>query len=106
MKFENALSKMREGAKIRIRFMPEDEYYQACKIGLAPELKELEKDSEIKDWLDNQPLSIVWMKGNRQHPDMMPKYNPPGVKTFQCKHGMFPMINLLWLMSHEWEIIL
>ncbi len=98
MILEEALSKMRKGKKIRISYMPEDEYYQACRVSIHPDISKPINIIEM-------PMSIVWMKGERQHPDMMHRWNPYDPETDPCKHGMLPMINLLWLMSDEWEIV-
>ena len=95
MNLEEALNAMRSGSKIRHSGMPDDEYYMACKIALKGEPILIEK----------MPISIVWMKGDRQHSDMMPNWDPYDPKTDPCKHGMSPMINLLWLMSDGWEIV-
>lgn len=95
MKFENALSALRVGGKIWHPGMPDDEYYMACKVSL-PGL-----DTPIEE----MPVSIVWMKAGKQHPDMLPRWNPYDPKTDPCKHGMMPMINLLWLMSEDWKIL-
>lgn len=98
MKFEEALSALRTGAKIRHPSMPDDEYYMACKLSLHPIISQPIPIEEM-------PISIVWMKENKIHPDMKPRWNPYDPKTDPCKHGMAPMINLLWLMSEAWEIV-
>lgn len=95
MKFEEALTALRAGAKIWHPGMEEDEYYAACRIGLVG----------IETSLDQMLTSIVWMKGDKQHPDMLPKWNPYDPKTDPCKHGMSPMMNLLWVISEGWEIL-
>lgn len=98
MKFEDALAALRLGAKIRHPSMPEDEYYMACRVSIRPDISE-----PINVW--EMPMSIVWMKSDKQHPDMLYRWNPHDPKTDPCKHGMSPMINLLWLMSEGWEIV-
>lgn len=103
MKFEDALSFMRHGAKIRCPFMPKDEYYIACYVSLRREL--MTSDQWKEYMLSDKPVSICWMKGEHEHPDMRPKWNPYDPKTDPCKHGMAPMINLIWLMSDDWEMI-
>lgn len=95
MKFEDALNALRSGAKIWHPGMDEDEYYGACRIGLTG----------VETSLDQMLTSIVWMKGDNQHPDMMPNWNPHDPKTDPCKHGMAPMMNLLWVMSEGWEVL-
>ncbi len=85
MKFEEALTALRMGAKIWHPAMPEDEYYMACRVSL--------------------PTQPVWMKAGKEHPEFRHKWNPYDPKTDPCKHGMSPMINLLWLMSEEWVIL-
>ena len=98
MKLEEALQALRQGAKIRHPGMPEDEYYIPCRVCLNPDISEPINIQEM-------PISITWMKGERQHPDMSYKWDVYNPKTDPCKHGMSPMINLLWLMSDQWEII-
>jgi len=100
MKFEDALAKMREGAKIRIRSMPENDYYMACYVSINPFLSDEEKETWEQTKARGQ--SIVWMRGDRMHPDMKPSLD---LTVDACKHGWSPMINLLWLMSDEWEMI-
>jgi hypothetical protein len=104
MIFEEALKAMRNGKKIRISFMPEDEYYAACYVTFKfsdDQEKELEEAKE-------RGMSIVWMKGKFQHPDMGGG-NPDKIDwnkiTNPCKHGNYPMMNLLWIMHNDWEII-
>lgn len=95
MKFEDALTALRLGAKIWHPGMDEDEYYIACKVSMIP--------FEVPP--EDLPLSITWIKGKKEHPDMRPKWNMYDPKTDPCKHGMSPMINLLWLMSEGWMIV-
>jgi hypothetical protein len=104
MKFEEALAALRLGAKIHHPHMPEDEYYMACRISLRPEFIINEIDAPLPPPVE-LPMSIVWMRGDKEHPDMRYKWNPYDPKTDPCKHGMAPMINLLWLMSEEWKIL-
>lgn len=104
MKFEDALAALRLGGKIRHPGMPDDEYYMVCRVTLRPEFLVNEVGAPLPPPFD-MPLSIVWMKGDKQHPDMLYKWNAYDPKNDPCKHGMSPMINLLWLMSDEWEII-
>ncbi len=107
MKFEDALAQMRLGAKITHPTLDNDVYFQACRIGLM-----------FHDTPKEQcPISIVKMKGNRQHPDMgtggsIDDMLHPGTLIFKdevferpCKHGYFPQLNLFLVMSEDWEII-
>lgn len=98
MKFEEALKALRNGAKIQHPSMPEDEYYMSVRVSLRPVVTK-----PINIW--EMPESIIWMKDGREHPEYRPSYNPNDPKTDPCKHGMSPMINLLWLMSEEWKVI-
>lgn len=100
MKLENALAALREVAKMWHPGMPDDEYYMACRVTLRPEFLVNEIGAPLPPPVD-MPLSIVWMKEDKIHPDMRYKWNPYDPKTDPCKHGMSPMINLLWLMSDE-----
>lgn len=89
MKFEEALTKMREGSKITHPSFEEDVYLQACRVGII-------FDSNFKEtW----PISIVKMKGDRQHEDMMP------IHRERCIHGLTPQLNLFLVMSEDWEVI-
>lgn len=98
MKFEEALSALREGAKIWHPGMPDDEYYMACRVSIHPDISQPLS-------IDEMPMSIVWMKDGKQHPEMFYKWNSYDPKTEPCKHGMAPMINLLWLISERWKIL-
>lgn len=95
MKFEEALSALRQGAKIWHPGMPDDEYYMPCRIALHGEPIPI----------DDMPISIIWMKSGRQHPDMAYQWNPNDPKSDPCKHGMSPMMNLLWVMSDGWKVL-
>lgn len=97
MKFEEALTAMRAGAKIRHPSFEPDEYFMACRIGLM--------SCEI---LDDAPLSIVKMKGKYQHPDMGNGQSLEHLpKDFDkvCKHGRCPQLNLFLIMDDDWEIL-
>lgn len=102
MIFEDAIKQMREGKKIRHPTFETDVYLQACYIGINPLFGE-ESFEDIKA----RGMSIVKMKGDRQHPDMgtgsldrLPKdWDKP------CKHGNFPQLNLLLVMHDDWEIL-
>lgn len=98
MKLELALIELRFGKKIWHPGMADNEYYMACRISIRPDISK-----PIR--IDEMPMSIVWMRGDRQHPDMKPFWNPYDKNTDPCKHGLSPMINLLWLMSEQWVVI-
>lgn len=102
MNIENALDALRAGKKIWHPGMGEDEYYQGCYIGIKNELFGLPPES-FED-IKARGMGIVWMKDGKEHPEMRPRWNMYDPKTDPCKHGMYPMINLLWLMSDEWKI--
>jgi hypothetical protein len=118
MKFEDALSAMREGAKIRHPSWDEDEYLMGCYVGfIFPEesFKEKKKRS----------MSIVKMKGKNDHPDMVPhpelyelsfdqymgKVNQlmlEGKIPEPCSRPelhKYPQLNLLLIMFDDWEIV-
>ncbi len=104
MKFENALTAMREGKKIRHPFMPDDEYYAACYVKL-PTIKD--DDGNILEDINykERGMNIVWVKGAFQHPDMRP-HNWPN-KQPCCNPALhdFPQLNLFLIMSDDWETI-
>lgn len=106
MKFEEALTKMREGAKINHPSFEENVYFMACRVGLV----------FFDTPLEDMPISIVKMKGDCQHIDMFggavddmiypgPFQVKPEVFEKPCKHGYSPQINLFLVMSDEWQII-
>lgn len=90
MKFEDALIQMRQGSKITHPFLEEDVYFQACRVGIIFD------DRPQDSW----PISIVKMKGDRQHPDMWQQ----NIEN-SCKDAFGPQLNLFLVMSDEWEII-
>jgi hypothetical protein len=105
MKFEDALAQMRLGKKITHKFLAEEGeenvYFMACRVSLMGEY---------------MGESIVKMKGEYQHEDMMagdPDHMCyPGTMRIReeflekpCKHGRFPQLNLLLLMHDDWEVI-
>lgn len=110
MKFEDALSQMRQGKKITHPDLGEDVYLQACRIGFCFDERPVEE----------RPISIVKMKGEVIHADMnmgggIDNMLYPGTLIFKnevldeifkepCKHGRFPQLNLLLIMSDDWEI--
>ena len=56
MKFEEALTAMRSGAKIRHSSFAEDEYLVACRVGLI---------GDNNTPLEEKPISIAKIKGDR-----------------------------------------
>ena len=109
MKFEEALTALRSGAKIRHPMMDPDEYFSGCYMSLDMRLCDLppEDFEEIKA----RGISITKMKGNEVHPDMRPRL-PFGEHMelsnkypFLQEKLSFPTINLLLIMSDEWIII-
>lgn len=122
MKFEDALSQMREGKKIRHPHWEADEYLQACRVSFKF------IDTRISD----MPISIVKMKGDRQVDEMA------GVSNYVVKikrqlkeilteedydkyHNVYteiqisqifdndifkyPQLNLFLIMSDDWEVL-
>lgn len=82
MKFEEALSAMRSGAKItHPNFLGSGVYFQACRVSMMSAGTPIELI----------PISIVKMKDGFQHPDMM------GPRA--------PQLNLFLVMEDNWEII-
>jgi hypothetical protein len=105
MKFEEALTLMRQGKKITHSSLGENVYFQACRIGFMFDETPLEE----------RPISIVKMFGDRQHPDMGTAGSiddmlypgtlivKPEVFKEPCKHGHFPQLNLFLVMADDWE---
>lgn len=100
MKFEEALNLMRSGAKITHPCFEEDIYFMACRVSCMGE---------------DLGASIVKMKGEHQHPDMIagsiddmfyPGTFIPKEEVFEkpCKHGRKPQLDLFLVMSDEWSI--
>ena len=109
MKFEDALKLMREGKKIRCSFMPDDEYYIACYVGLkniddfGNEVKPTPEEFEESK---SRGMSICWMKGENIHSDMKPKYIFPQDKcSINPQLHSYPQLNLLYVMADSWDII-
>lgn len=121
MKFEEALSALRSGKKIRHPSFDNDEYLSACRVGFKF------NDTPI----DECPISIVRCKGDRQHDTMAGRLNYVGKIKRQLKNILneddykkyhtfyteieigkifeedmfrFPQLNLFLVMSDEWEI--
>lgn len=104
MIFEEALAELRKGNKIRHPDMPEDEYFMGCYVTINPLLHP--NGIETFKMIQLRGMSIVKMKGDRQHPDMgigslehIPRDLTP------CKHGNTPQICIFLLMANDWELI-
>lgn len=118
MQFEEALKLMREGAKITHPIFEDDEYFEGCYIGLPSYYDD--NGNLVEDTFEQQKqrgMSIVKMKGDRQHPDMgnmgggIDSMCYPGTFIIKeefmkpsCKHGNMPQLNLFLVMSVEWKI--
>lgn len=100
MILEEALTALRNGAKIRHPTMEPDEYFQACIVGIIH-----------CDIPEDAPISIVKMKGDNVHIDMVPRlpfYEHTDLidkYPFLREKITFPTINLLLIMSDEWEVL-
>lgn len=132
MIFEDALKAMREGAKIRHPSFANDEYLQACYVGF-PDYYD-DNGKLVTDTLEHKKergMSIVKMKGDRQHDSMagvlnyvakikrqlkqilteedFKKYHNVYTeieigKIFDNDIFQFPQLNLFLIMSDDWEI--
>ncbi len=132
MKFEEALSALRQGYKIRHPSFAEDEYLVGCYITLTTVFDDDGK--EVIDSFDDakaRGMSIVKIKGDRQHDEMVGRLNYVGKIKRQLKeilteedykkyHNvytdmaisgifdkdlfLFPQLNLLLVMSDAWVI--
>lgn len=91
MKFENALQQLRQGKKIRHPIFPDNEYLMGCYVSLIFSDETFEEKKA-------RGMSIVKMKGDKEHPDMRPTYNPS-----LPYHG--PCVPLLTLMMDNWEVM-
>lgn len=105
MIFEEALAEMRQGKKIRHPHFDSDVYLMACRVGFIFD------DTPTSE----RPISIVKMRGDSQHEDMgsgnIDDIVYPGTLIIKekylekpCKHGNYPQLNLLLIMSDEWEV--
>lgn len=122
MKFEEALMALREGKKIWHPSFDEDEYLIACRLGFIGDDSPLEEN----------PITIARIKGNRQHDTMAGKLNYVAKIKRQLKkilteedfkkyHNMYtemdimeifdndlfatPQLSLFLVMSDEWKIL-
>lgn len=99
MIFEKALAELRKGKKIRHPHFDENVYLIGCYVGpnlaLFPNLKESFEDMKARG------ISITWMRDDKLHSSMMPKFIP------ECSSKLHasPQLNLLLIMSDEWESI-
>lgn len=105
MIFEEALKQLRQGKKIRHPSFDEDVYFQACYITINPLFNP--EGIETFKIVKARGMSIVKMKGDYQHPDMvigsLDKLNPDWDK--KCKHGNCPQLNLFLIMADDWEVL-
>lgn len=122
MKFEEALTALREGAKIWHPSFSADEYLSACRVGL-----ELDNSP-----IDELPISIVRVKGDRQHDTMAGRLlyvarikrqlkNILTEEDYKKYHNIYteieisrifddgifetPQLSLFLIMSDEWKVI-
>lgn len=101
MNFEEALSQLRIGKKIRHPGMNDNEHFMACRIGIIGD----ETPS------NDLPISIVKMERDKIHPDMYPRLpfleqmDLVNKYPFLREKITFPTISLLLIMSEEWETI-
>ncbi len=122
MKFEEALAALREGAKIWHPTFSDDEYLSVCRVGLIGD----------NTPLNEKPLSIVKIKGDRQADEMAGRLNYVAKIKRQLKNILteedykkynniytemaisdifdkdffkFPQLNLFLVMSDEWKIL-
>ena len=112
MKFEEALSKLREGKKIRHPHFEEDVSLVGCYVTLKTII-----DDEGKELVDSfedakaRGISITLKKGDNIHPDMYPRI-PFREHVDLCEKYPFirdklayPTINLLLIMSDDWVVM-
>jgi hypothetical protein len=103
MNFENAVAALRNGAKIWHPTFQDDEYLLGCYIGLNTEI--LGIPSETFEEAKARGISIVKMKGDNQHPDMLPRNWPNRQPCCNPDLHSMPQLNLLLVMSEDWEIL-
>lgn len=113
MIFEEALKQLRNGKKIRHTSFENDEYLMACYIALTTVIDDDGK--ELIDSFDDAKkhgMSIIRMKGDEQHIDMFPSEKLSFKEycdlldkyPFLQEKFIYPTINLLLIMSDDWEI--
>lgn len=112
MKFEEALKELREGKKITHDLLGEDVYLAGCYITFPTIMND--DGTELNDTFEDakaRGMSIVIMKGDREHPDMRPRL--PFIEhmelidkyPFLKEKITYPTLNLLLIMSDEWRIL-
>lgn len=103
MKFEEALTALREGEKIWHPTFADDEYLMGCYVGLNTEMLGLpaEDFQEVKA----RGMSIVKMKAGEQHPDMLPRNWPKRQPCCNPDLHSMPQLNLLLIMADNWKIL-
>ena len=94
MKFEEALSELRKGKKIRHPHFKENEYLMGCYVSMKFSNESLE-DAKLRG------MSITWTIGDKIHPNMYPKF------PRECGSDLhnFPQLNLFYIMSDQWECV-
>lgn len=94
MIFEDALKLLRDGKKITHPYLKEDEYFMACYMGFVFTDEDIE---EIK----KRGISIVKMKGNKEHAEM----RPPKIDWLETELHPFnmPSIPIFALIQDDWE---
>lgn len=106
MKFEDALSEMKKGKKIRHPHFNTNEYLIACYVSLVTIIDENGK--ELIDSFDDakkRGMSIVKMKGDKQHSDMTPRNYPYRQNCCNPDLHSMPQLNLFSIISEDWEIV-
>lgn len=93
MIFEDALAELRKGKKIRHPYFENNVYLMGCYVTLKFDFNDtFEKAKE-------RGMSIVKCLGDRQHPDMQPKWK----RECESELHSFPHLNLFLIMSDNWE---
>jgi hypothetical protein len=106
MIFEEALKLLREGKKIRHPTFEDDVYLSGCYLTLKTIIDD--DGNELADSLEDakeRGMSIVLMKGDRQHKDMMHQNFPSEQPCCNPKLHSFPQLNLFLIMSDDWEVL-
>lgn len=112
MNFEEALSKLREGKKIRHPHFEEDVYLVGCYVSLKTIIDDDGK--ELADSFEESKergMSITLKKGDNIHPDMYPRIPFREYVALCDKYPFiqdklsFPTINLLLIMADDWVVM-
>jgi|SRR6185503_1416268 len=105
MKFEEALSALRNGSKTRHPSFEEDEYLVGCYVGMIG-FEESFEDKKARG------MSIAKLKGDKLTPEMFNSGLTFSEMQDICdKHPhlrkilLSPQLNLLIIMSDDWEIV-